>query len=91
MLELLAVMQQRNKVQNLEDHSIAALHTETYSDVSSATACHSLNLINGVILMESADSLPLVHFDDQSLMRECDSAAANQCCFSETETESSTS
>lgn len=39
--------------------------------------CHSLTLINEAILIKSADSTPLVHSDDQSLMRECDSAAAN--------------
>lgn len=64
-------------MQSSLEHSIAALHTETDSDVFSVVACHSLNLINEVILMESADSLPLVHFMMQSLMQECASAAAN--------------
>lgn len=63
--------------QNSEEYSIATLHTETESGVFSVAACHSLNLINGAILMESTDSPPLVHFDDRSLMRECDSATAN--------------
>lgn len=70
-------MQQCDEVQNSEELTIAALHTETDPDVFSVATCHSLTLINEAILIESADSTPLVHFDDQSLMRECDSAAAN--------------
>lgn len=75
--ELLAAMQQHNEVPYSVELCIAPLHTESDPDVFSVAACHSLNLINEAILMESTDSPPLVHFDDQSLIWDCDSAAAN--------------